>query len=62
MALSMWDFGPQIILNKVLQLFSTNDVLYSFEYPDVPKCKVVAKTLLQWEWDLGSRSANCFFL
>lgn len=35
----MWDLGPQIILDKVLQLFGTNDVLYSFEYPYVPKRK-----------------------
>lgn len=62
MPLFMWDFGPQIILDEVLQLFSANDVLYSFEYPYVPKCKVLVKTLLRWEWDLGGRSANSFFL
>lgn len=62
MPLFMWGFGPQIILDKVLQLFSINDVLYSFEYPYVSKCKVVVKTLLWWEWDLGGRSTTPFFL
>lgn len=56
MPLFMWDFGPQIILDKVLQLFSTKYVLYSFEYPYVPNCKVVVKTSSWWEWDLGGRS------
>lgn len=58
MPLFMWDFGPQTILDKVLQLFGTNDVLYSVEYPYGPKCKIVMKALLWWEWDLGGRSAN----
>lgn len=62
MPLFMGDFGPQIILDKVLQLFSTNDVLYSFEYPYVPNCKVVVKTSFWWEWDLGGRSANSSYL
>lgn len=35
--LFIWGFGPQIIWGKVLQLFSTNDVLYSSESPHVPK-------------------------
>lgn len=65
MPLFMGDFGPQIILDKVLQLFSLLlqlFSLYSLEYPYVPNCKVVVKTSLWWEWDLGGRSANSFFL